>query len=284
MPPELVTTGHAPPPGRTTVHRYAARMPGLRLLLTACVLACLSTGTAAGAEVSLPDPAQDWAYQIGGAEEAVPGVDTVSRDREESPVAGAYNLCYVNAFQTQPNETAFWQRPGHRDLVLRRAGRPVVDGAWGEWLLDTSTAGKRTRIARIVGRWIAGCARDGFDAVEPDNLDSWVRSRGLLDRADNLDLARRLARRAHSAGLAIAQKNAAEVAARGPATGFDLAVAEECGRYDECGRYAAAYADRVLVVEYRRRDFVAACAAWGERLPIVLRDRAVSAGGVDERC
>ena len=39
----------------------------------------------------------------------------------------------------------------------------------------------------------------------------------------------------------------------------------------------------MLVVEYRRRDFDAACAEWGDRLPILLRDRDVSVGGVDER-
>jgi hypothetical protein len=259
-------------------------VPLLVSLLVPLLLSRTAAGSPAVADVPLPDPARDWAYQIGGASDPAPGVGTVSRDREEAPAPGAYNLCYVNAFQTQPSEKAFWRRPGHRDLVLRRGGRPVVDGGWGEWLLDTRTPAKRTRIARIVGRWIVSCARDGFDAVEPDNLDSWSRSRGLLDPADNLDLARRLAARAHRVGLAIAQKNAAEVASRGASLGFDLAVAEECGRYDECGRYAAAYDDRVLVVEYRRRDFEAACAAWGDRLPIVLRDRDVSVGGVDERC
>ncbi len=238
----------------------------------------------AAADVALPDPASDWAYQIGGASTPAASVGTVSRDRSEPPAPGAYNVCYVNAFQAQPGERAFWRSPAHWQLVLKQHGRPVVDGAWGEWLLDTRTRSKRARIARIVGRWIDGCARGGFAAVEPDNLDSWSRSRGLVDPADNVSLARLLAVRAHRNGLAIAQKNAAGLTGRGPGIGFDFAVAEECGRYDECGRYAAAYDDRVLVVEYRRQDFDAACQAWGDRLPIVLRDRDVTVGGVDERC
>lgn len=250
-------------------------------------------GAAAGstegvvAEVRLPDPALDWDYQIGGAATPGPGVGTVVRDRRDDPTpaaSGLYDVCYVNAFQTQADERRDWLAPGRRDLLLRRDGRPVVDGAWGEWLLDTRTAADRRRIARIVGRWIDGCARDGFDAVEPDNLDSWSRSHGLLDRSDNIALSRLLARRAHRAGLAIAQKNAAGLAATGPTIGFDFAVAEECGRYDECGRYAAAYDDRVLVVEYRRADFDAACAAWGDRLPVVLRDRDVTPQGVRAHC
>ncbi|PUA81366.1 endo alpha-1,4 polygalactosaminidase [Nocardioides currus] len=248
--------------------------PGWRRAVVALVSLAAST-------VTLPDAGVDWAYQIGGASTPAASVGTVVRDRGDEP-AGAYDVCYVNAFQTQPAERRLWRR--HPQLVLRDGGRPVVDEAWGEWLLDTRTPARRAGIAAIVGRWIDRCARDGFDAVEADNLDSWTRSEGLLTRSDNLALARLLARRAHAAGLALAQKNAAEVASRGPSIGFDFAIAEECGRFDECGRYAAAYDNRVLVVEYRRGDFERTCAAWGDRLPVVLRDRAVSPSGVDERC
>lgn len=256
----------------------------LRWLLTslAAVLA-LSVAAPASAQTGLPDPAVDWDYQIGGARPPAPGVGTVVRDRHDEP-AGGYDVCYVNAFQTQPDDKDFWRGHGRWSLVLKKAGRPVVDGAWGEWLLDTGTPAKRQRLARIVGRWIAGCAADGFDAVEPDNLDSFSRSLGLLYRRDNLALARLLVRSAHRADLAIAQKNFAECTVCAERVGFDFAVAEECQRYDECGRYAEAYDDRVLVVEYDRASFEAACAAWGSRLPIVFRDLDVSPGGPDEHC
>jgi len=120
--------------------------------------------------------------------------------------------------------------------------------------------------------------------VELDNLDSWNRSDGLLTRADNRRFARLLTRRAHADGLAAAQKNWAGLGARGPALGFDFAIAEECGRWRECGSYARAYGDRVFDVEYRRRDFRRACATWGDRISIVLRDRGVTRRGVDRRC
>ena len=234
--------------------------------------------------ITLPDPTADWAYQIGGSSTPAASVGTVVRDRHDT-AAGLYDVCYVNAFQTQPDERRMWTSPRHRDLVLRDAsGRPVVDEVWGEWLLDTRTATKRSRLAVIIGRWIDGCARDGFEAIEPDNLDSWSRSSGLIEPKHNLALSRLLATRAHAAGLAIAQKNAAGLGSRGAGAGFDFAIAEECGRYSECGRYVKAYGDKVLVVEYRRPDFEATCAAFGDRLPVVLRDRAVSVGGVDERC
>jgi len=42
-------------------------------------------------------------------------------------------------------------------LALRRGGgRPVVDSAWGEWLLNIRTPRKRVRLARIVGRPTSG--------------------------------------------------------------------------------------------------------------------------------
>ena len=208
-----------------------------------------------------------------------------ARDRHDQPLERAYNVCYVNAYQTQADEQRFWRRnPDRWALVLKKRGRPVVDSAWGEWLLDTRTPGRRAALARIVGRWVDGCADDGFDAVEYDNLDSWGRSRHLITVADNVAYARLLTRRAHDSGLAAAQKNAANLTRRGPGIGFDFAVAEECGRHHECGRYARAYADRVLVVEYRAKDFRAVCERWGDRLSIVRRDVGVTPGGPNRRC
>ena len=80
---------------------------------------------------------QDVDYQLGGVRSVPPRVGIVVRDRNAKPLAGHYNICYVNGFQTQADERAFWrQRMG---LVLHRRGRPVVDSAWGEWLLDIRT-------------------------------------------------------------------------------------------------------------------------------------------------
>ena len=53
--------------------------------------------------------------------------------------------------------------------------------------------------------------------------------------------------------------------------GTDFAVAEECNRWNECDAYTGAYGDHVLVIEYRRRDFAAGCAAY-PGLSIILRD------------
>jgi len=218
-------------------------------------------------------------YQIGEAYRPPSGVRVVSRDRESSPAAGLYNICYVNAFQTQPHEVQWWQ-DNHDDLLLKDDdGNYVVDGEWNEILLDVSSARKRAAVAAIVNDWIDGCADDGFDAVEPDNLDSWTRSDGHLDEDDAVAFASLLTAHAHAAGLAIGQKNTAELADAGPEIGFDFAVAESCGRFDECDAYTDAYGAKVIVIEYRRQDFRAACDGWGSTLSVVLRDRDVTAPG-----
>lgn len=215
-------------------------------------------------------------YQLGGAYRPPAGVTIVVRDRHARPALGAYSICYVNAFQTQPGARSWWLGR-HPDLVLRfPSGRPVVDRRWGEVLLDTGTPAKRRALAKIVGRWIDGCGAAGFDAVEPDNLDSWQRSHGLLRRRDNVTFARLLIRRAHTAGLAIAQKNAAGLAHQRL---FDFAVTEQCQRWSECGRFTRAYGNQVIEIEYRRRDFDAACRVRAGRVPIVLRDVALRTPG-----
>ncbi|MFJ6660842.1 endo alpha-1,4 polygalactosaminidase [Streptomyces sp. NPDC091377] len=233
------------------------------------------TGRGSGdptSEVTLPEPGVGFDYQIGAPYPPPDGVRAVSRDREAKPAPDVYNLCYVNAFQAQPDATGWW-REHHPDLLLRDdEGGLVVDENWDEALLDLSTPAKRERLAEVVGEWIDGCADSGHQAVEADNLDSHERSDGLLTAEDDLAFAELLVARAHDQGLAIGQKNAADLADRGRELGFDFAVAEECGQYDECDAYATAYDDRVFVIEYEPSGLAAACRDWGARLSIVLRD------------
>ncbi|MEO6510603.1 MAG: endo alpha-1,4 polygalactosaminidase [Nocardioides sp.] len=219
-------------------------------------------------------------YQLGGAAAVPDHVGVVVRDRTDDPLPGKVNVCYVNGFQTQPDAKRFWL--DHRGLLLKQDGKAVVDEQWGEWLLDIRTPAKRERLARIVGRWVDGCADDGFVAVEYDNLDSFTRSHGLISAREATSYAALLVQRAHDAGLAAGQKNRAGW--DGTKVGYDFAVAEECGRYRECGAYTAAYGDQVLMVEYRRRDFDRTCAGYGAEVPVVLRDRDLRPDGVHAWC
>jgi Glycoside-hydrolase family GH114 len=245
-------------------------------LAAALLLAAPSTAAAR----TLPPIDAQFDYQIGGAYPPAGSVGIVDRDRGDEPAAGKYNVCYVNAFQTQSEDAAWW-RANHPDLLLRRDGAYVVDEAWNEILLDVSTAAKRAALADVVGGWIDGCASAGFDAVEPDNLDSWTRSDGLLTSADALAYAQLLALRAHADGLAIAQKNASELGLLGKlGAGFDFAIAEECHVYVECGDYTSVYGHEVYEIEYAENggeaNFIRACRAHGERISIAYRDVGVA--------
>lgn len=232
-------------------------------------------------------------YQLGGGYPPPAGVAVVARDRTERPPRGVYGICYVNAFQTQGADATWWLTR-HPTLVLRDGrGRPVHDPGWpDEMLLDTSTAAKRTAIAEIDAVWFAGCARYGYRAVEPDNLDSWTRSGGRLTLRANAALAAMLVARAHALGLAVAQKNDTDMLALHASTRFDFAVVEECQVFAECGQYQRVYGRHVIEIEYAdaggRSGFLAACRARGPLISIVYRDRDLvprgSPGYVDDRC
>ena len=260
-----------------------------RTILLALLL-CAAVAAPAGA--AAPPPANaPFDYQIGGDYALPAGVSVVSRDWYlGSAPAGAYAICYVNAFQTQDDEPGVTRRDERsawpRSLVLSGLGD---DPNWGgEYLVDISTARKRKRAANWIQPMIRTCKRKGFEAVEYDNLDSWTRFDDTpregdvpFGKADALAFAKLLAKRAHRLGLAVGQKNTVELTRR-QARGrirFDFAIAEECGRYDECQDYRRVYGDRVVAIEYRRQDFDAACASVGASVAVVLRDRNVTRPG-----
>jgi hypothetical protein len=238
--------------------------------------AASSHNAASPLAVSLPPAHAGFDYQIGGAYTPPAGVSVVSRDHTAAPAAGLYNICYVNAFQVQPGDEDTWDS----DLLLRdSSGAVVYDEDWGEALLDLRTADKRQRVAAKVDGWIDGCAASGYQAVEPDNYDSYSRSKNLLTSANAEAYITLLSAHSHAEGLAIAQKNTSELAGDHQRTGLDFAIAEECGTYNECGDYTAAFGNHVIVIEYTAKGLSKACSGWGSRLSIVRRDRDVRPAG-----
>lgn len=237
-------------------------------------------GTAGGGGLALPPTDTRFDYQLGGVRDVPDDVGVVARDRTADPLEGVYNICYVNGFQTQPDEEDRW---ADGDLLLTDDdGELVIDEQWDEVLLDIGTEEKRDALADVVGKWIAGCADDGFDAVEIDNLDSYTRSDDLLDLDDAEAFAELLTSAAHDAGLAIGQKNLSEW--DGSQVGFDFAVSESCAEFEECGAYVGYYDGVVLDIEYDDASFDAACAEWGDEIPVVRRDLDLAPDGERAWC
>ena len=270
--------------------------PLLMAMLTAAATAAAQGQTASASMAPTwapPPPHAAFDYQIGGDYELPAGVQVVSRDWFiGSAPDDVYAICYVNAFQTQVDE-ADVDRPDERsnwpaDLVLTRLGD---DPNWGgEYLIDISTSDKRAAAAAWIEPMIATCATKGFEAVELDNLDSWTRfddtpveDRVPFDESDAVAYAELLVDMAHAHGLAAAQKNTVELpreVAR-DRIGFDFAIAEECGHWDECQGYVDVYGDHVIAIEYEQADFEATCAGFGDRMSVVLRDVDVTQPGSD---
>ncbi|MFD1720156.1 endo alpha-1,4 polygalactosaminidase [Amnibacterium endophyticum] len=274
---------------RRLPRRRSPRLPLAAAILAAAgvvivaLLALAAQQSAGGSRTAppwrLPPANSGFDYQIGGPYSPQPRAAVVVRDRDTKPAPRHYNVCYVNAFETQVVDEGFWMRR-HPDLLLRIDGSPVEDPNWpGQYLLDTSTAEHRAALVKIVSAWIRGCAAKGFDAVEFDNLDSWYRSNDRISVADNLALARSLVDVAHDHRLAAAQKNGAVLKDEGRETaGFDFAITESCEVFDECDSYTDAYGARVFEIEYTDESgdpFPRACAARGGRISIILRDRLV---------
>lgn len=261
-------------------HRLAA------LLFAAAVLSGCSTPAshAPAAQVRLPPVSGSFDYQLGGAADTA-GLTVVARDATASPMPGAYNVCYVNGFQTQPGDGERWLRDYGRAVLRDAGGEPVTDPDWpDEYVLDPSTAAQRALILDGLGPLLSGCADKGFDAVEIDNFDTFTRFSDV-DRAGAIELARSFAGIAHGRGLAIGQKNAAEWTETGrKEVGFDFAVTEECATYRECDLYRKVYGEHVLQIEYTDdlpMPFRDVCNS-PDRAPLtILRDRDLVAPGGD---
>lgn len=242
------------------------------LALTGLLALSACSAETGGETVELPSAGGGLDYQLGAPYPAPAGVTIVVRDSTAEPAGAGYDVCYVNGFQTQPADSEDWLT-NHASLVLHdKKGEPVADPDWpDEYLLDTSTALKRSTILARVGSALSACAAAGFDAVEIDNLDSYTRSGERLTIEGNIALATAYADLAHRLGLAIAQKNGSADSARlREEVGFDFALTEQCAEFEECAAYTDVYGDLVFDVEYDADFLGAACEAVGAA---VLRDR-----------
>ncbi|GLY47857.1 endo alpha-1,4 polygalactosaminidase [Lentzea sp. NBRC 102530] len=216
-------------------------------------------------------------YQLGGAYQPDVPVKIVVRDRSKIIDGRRYNICYLNALQTQPNKAEGgldWWRANHDDLLVKKDGQVAIDPEWQEGILDISTGEKRAKILEIQKKWIKDCKTSYFKGVEPDNLDSYQRSQGAFDLNATKEYMKAFVRYAHEQGLAVAQKNAAELGDAGKKEiGFDFAITEDCQARNECGTFANAFGNDFFQIEYTEAGFNKSCADRAGKVSIIRRDR-----------
>ncbi|MBA2517717.1 MAG: endo alpha-1,4 polygalactosaminidase [Solirubrobacterales bacterium] len=228
-----------------------------RSALPVCLLAvaAVATGTVAPQLVARPvapprEPVEGpWQLQVQGKVDVCFLLILVDLDGDATSAAtvralhdaSRYVICYIDAGSYENF------RVDHARFPRSVKGRP--NGWPGERWLDIR---RLDILAPILKARMRTCARKGFDAVDPDNVDGYANKTGFgLSRADSLRFTRWLARTAHGLGLSVGLKNALELVPS-LAPRFDFAVVEQCFQYDECERLAP-FLQRskpVYVVEY----------------------------------
>jgi hypothetical protein len=199
----------------------------------AALLGLTLLGDAAGARCPgcKPPPRKSaWHYQLQGKLRLsaarvydIDGTDTPASVVSRLHARGRYAVCYISA--------GTWEnwRPDRNRFPESVLGRG--NGWPGERWLDVR---RRDLLEPIMRDRMAQCAKKGFDAVEPDNVDGYSNTTGFpLTAADQLTYNRLLARTAHRQGLAVGLKNDLEQAAA-LARQFDFAVVEQCFELREC--------------------------------------------------
>jgi len=151
-------------------------------------------------------------------------------------------VCYMSA--------GSWEnwRPDKNDFPPEVIGKKY-DGWAGERWLDTRNI---AALAPIMRARLNRCRRKGFDAVDPDNVDSYQADTGFpITRSDSIRYLKFLAREAHKRGLGIGLKNASEIS-RFVLSNMDFAVTEDCYAQGWCrnSRNFIAVDKPVFAIEY----------------------------------
>ncbi|HKZ12815.1 MAG TPA: endo alpha-1,4 polygalactosaminidase [Solirubrobacterales bacterium] len=211
--------------------RKSLHLGVLGAVLAACAVLLAAPATATARWHPAPTT-NAWQWELQGKFELTPGASVYEIDGFEYPAAdvqaihgqGAKAICYL--------DVGSWEeyRPDKNEFPKSVLGRRY-EGFPNERWLDIAHYKK---FAPIIERRIAMCARKGFDAVEPDNINGWENKTGFpLTGAEQLRYNRWIARQVHKRGMAVALKNDARQV-RQLVGSFDFAVVEECFQYEEC--------------------------------------------------
>jgi hypothetical protein len=254
-----------PAPATSADSAAAARRAGasssiiIAALLVATV-AAVTTVTAVGAAVSAasssgwrPAPGTTWQWLLSRplrtSDMSLPvamfdidGVDNSAATVAALHARGKRAVCYV--------EVGGWEsyRPDAAAFPRSMLGQPIDGWPQERWIdvrqLDV--------LAPVLHARFTSCRDKGFDAVEPDVMDGYANDTGFpLTPGDQIAFNRWVAADVHALGMAVAQKNAPELAADLVAS-FDFVIVEQCAAYGECSAYApyVAAGKAVLDVEY----------------------------------
>jgi len=192
----------------------------------------LSAGSGSSAGRWNPPSKVSWQWQLSGPLDLSVNAQVYDVDLFDTSAAqvgqlqsqGSKVICYLSAGSYEAD------RPDSNKYPAAVLGR-TLDGWPGERWLDIR---RLDVLLPIIAARMDLCAKKGFDAVEPDNVDGYQNDSGFsLTAKDQETFNRALAKLAHDRGLAIGLKNDVDqVALLQPV--FDFAVNEQCAEYNEC--------------------------------------------------
>lgn len=219
----------------TAFRKESALIAVLALLAASAVCGCGESDGSQRARWQPRPTVAPWQWQLQGRIDTgvdagvyeVDGIDTPRRTVRALHRRGRKVICYL--------DVGSWEsyRPDARSFPRAAIGS-AYEGYPDERWLDVSRLGL---IAKPLQRRFEICARKGFDAVEPDNVNGWENPTGFrITPAEQLRFNRWVAGQAHRLGMAVALKNDGRQARR-LVGAFDFAVTEQCFQYDECGLY-----------------------------------------------
>ena len=233
------------------------------VVMVAAIAACLcAVASGAGHAVVRPrwsPPAHlTWYWQLQGRVRVmnVAVTDMDAFDNGAAAVArlharGQHVVCYV--------DVGTWERwrPDAARFPVAVRGRP--NGWPGERWLDVR---QLSVLEPLMRARFAICARKGFDAVEPDNMDGFENPTGFhITGRQQLAYDDWVARTVHALGMAVFEKNDPEQAAA-LEPHFDGVLDEQCNQYHECGAFRPYLraGKPVLNAEYQRSLYPGFCA------------------------
>ncbi len=209
-----------------------------------CVLAALAVigipyelATASAGTIWQPtsDTSMTWNWQLQGTVPTNTNVQMFDIDGFDNTAAtvaalhahGTIAVCYID-FGTAEN----W-RSDYSEFPASVLGN--TNGWPGErWLDIRASSGALAIIEPIMTARMEMCVQKGFDALEPDNIDSYENNPGFpTTAADQLTYNEWIANTAHSLGLSVGLKNDNDQTAQLEPY-FDWALDEQCNQYSEC--------------------------------------------------
>ncbi|WP_430868465.1 endo alpha-1,4 polygalactosaminidase [Demequina aurantiaca] len=180
----------------------------------------------------VPAVGDSWQWQLSGSLDTgvsaqvfdVDAYDTSAAQVQYLHSKGRYVICYISAGSYE----SYSPDSGSFPSAVRGQ---TLDGWQDERWLDIR---QLNVLLPIMAARMDMCAKKGFDAVEPDNVDGYQNQTGFALTAKDQDTYNRaIAKLARDRGLAVGLKNDLDQVAQLEPF-FDFAVNEQCAEYGEC--------------------------------------------------